>query len=301
MVGQLTINAQPLSGHGEGFLSFVTNSFFVAAIVTGLIVWFVRRAMAKRALVPDGRQNLVEFLVEALYKQIEGVVGERIAPKVFPLLASLFIFILTANLFGLLPGVGTFGMGPKSGFLTIAEQHEGGGEAPAEAHAAPHGAFDQFVPLLRPATADLNMTLGLALLFMCFWVWITVKEGGVWNFIKHTFGPKGGATGLLGAFMAVIFLGVGFIELVSIAIRPVSLSLRLFGNIYAGENLMHAMSTLGEKLHFPTAVAYIMKVLLPIPFFFLEILVAIVQALVFMLLCTVYIQLSTAHEEEAHH
>ena len=145
------------------------------------------------------------------------------------------------------------------------------------------------------------MTVGLALVFMTFWVWITLKEGGLWNFIKHTFGPKGAVTGLMGVFMVVIFLGVGIIELISIAIRPVSLSLRLFGNIFAGETLMHSMASLGEMLHFPAWLAFITKSLLPIPFFFLEILVGAVQALVFLLLCAVYIQLSTSHEEEGHH
>jgi F-type H+-transporting ATPase subunit a len=306
LLGQLPIGAEPLSGNRQGFWSFLTNSVFVSAIVTGLILWFVRRAMAKRALVPDGKQNFVEYLVEALYKQIESVVGKRIAPKVFPLLASIFIFILTANWFGLLPGVGTFGMGPKSGFLTIAEQHHGGGgeagAAVAEAgHGAATGAFDHFIPLLRPATADLNMTVALALLFMVFWVWLTLSEAGLWHFLKHTFGPKGGVKGLLGLFLAVIFFGVGIIEVISIAIRPVSLSLRLYGNIFAGENLLHAMAGLGEMLHFPPVLAFLVKCLLPVPFLFLELLVGAVQALVFMLLCSVYIQLAVPSEEEAHH
>jgi F-type H+-transporting ATPase subunit a len=298
VLAEVSIKALPLSGKEVGT---ITNSVVVAMIVTGLILWFVRGAMARPTLVPGRRQNLVEAMVELLYTQIENVVGKRVAPKVFPLLATLFIYILTANWFGLLPGVGTFGFGPTDGFLTISSQAHG---APAEPiageHAAAVGGYHSFIPLLRPATADLNMTVGLALVFMTFWVWITLKEGGLWNFIKHTFGPKGDVGGLLGVFMVLIFLGVGVIEIVSIAIRPVSLSLRLFGNIFAGETLMHSMASLGEMLHFPTWLSFIMKSLLPVPFFFLEILVGAVQALVFLLLCAVYIQLSTAYEE-AHH
>jgi len=90
---------------------------------------------------------------------------------------------------------------------------------------------------------------------------------------------------------------------VSIAFRPVSLSLRLFGNIFAGENLLTAMINLGNDLGLPTWVSYIFSVTIPVPFYFLEILVGMLQALVFMLLCSVYIQLSTSHDEEevGHH
>ena len=85
--------------------------------------------------------------------------------------------------------------------------------------------------------------------------------------------------------MIPIFAFVGVIEVISIAFRPVSLSLRLFGNIYAGENLMHTMSDeLGETMGFPTALSFLMKVIVPIPFYFLELLVGVVQALVFTLL-----------------
>ncbi|MGI8603497.1 MAG: F0F1 ATP synthase subunit A [Verrucomicrobiales bacterium] len=300
LLAEVSIKALPLSG---GEVGAITNSVLVAVIVTALILWFVRRAMLRPALVPGQRQNLVEMVVEFLYIQIENVVGKKVAPKAFPLLATIFIYVLTANWFGLLPGVGTFGLGPTDGFLTIAPHaHVEEAAEHAPQHGSPHAhRYQTFIPLLRPATADLNMTLGLALVFMAFWVWITLKEGGLWNFIKHTFGPKGGVTGLLGVFMIIIFLGVGVIELISIAIRPVSLSLRLFGNIFAGETLMHAMASLGEMLNFPAWLAFIMKTLLPVPFFFMELLVGAVQALVFMLLCSVYIQLSTTHEDEAHH
>ena len=90
------------------------------------------------------------------------------------------------------------------------------------------------------------------------------------------------------------------IEVISIAFRPVSLSLRLFGNIYAGENLMHTMSDLGETMGMPLRVSFLMKVIIPIPFYFLELLVGVVQALVFTLLCAVYIKLTTSHEDGAH-
>jgi len=242
-----------------------------------VILVLARRATAKMQLVPSGAQNLFEVLVEGLYDMLEGIVGKRLIGRTFPLLATIFIFILAANWFGLVPGVGTIGFGEKTGPLTLKEIEH---------------------PLLRPSNADLNMTLAMALLFMCLWVYWTFTETGPVNFLKHTFLPKGGVTGLMWFLLLPIFIFVGLIELLSIAFRSVSLSLRLFGNIFAGENLMHAMSSMGDKL--PAPFSFLLSVALPLPFYFLELLVGLIQALVFMLLCAVYIQLSTTHDEEEH-
>ncbi|MCB1232890.1 MAG: F0F1 ATP synthase subunit A, partial [Verrucomicrobiae bacterium] len=100
--------------------------------------------------------------------------------------------------------------------------------------------------------------------------------------------------------MAVIFFIVGIIEVVSIVFRPISLSFRLFGNIFAGETLLHMMGELGSVMGLEGVPAFISRLILPIPFYFMEILVGLVQAIVFTLLCAVYVQLSTAHDEEEH-
>jgi F-type H+-transporting ATPase subunit a len=195
--------------------------------------------------------------------------------RTFALLATIFIYILTSNWFGLLPGVGTIGFGEKSGPLALSEVTS---------------------PLLRSASADLNMTLAIAGLFMVMWLYWTFKVTGPIQFIKHTFGPKGGLTGFLKFALIPVFAFVGVVELISIAFRLVSLSMRLYGNVFAGENLLHAMSTLGDKL--PLPIAYLSSIVLPLPFYFLELPVGLIQAFVFMLLCAVYIQLSTTHDEE---
>ena len=269
----VSITAQPISESAKWF----TNSIFVSILVTVIILILARRATAKMQLVPTGTQNLFEAMVEGLYDMLEGIVGKHMIGKTFSLLATIFIFILTANWFGLLPGVGTIGFGEKVGPLTLREVDH---------------------PLLRPANADLNMTLAMAALFMILWIYWTLTETGPVQFLKHTFLPKGGVTGFLKLIMIPIFFFVGVIELISIAFRPVSLSLRLFGNIFAGENLMHAMSSMGDKL--PPPFSFLLSVALPLPFYFLELLVGLIQAVVFMLLCAVYIQLSTTHDEEEH-
>jgi F-type H+-transporting ATPase subunit a len=271
---ELTVTANPLIPMAGWF----TNSMLVTMIVTVLVVVWARRSTAKMTLVPSGTQNLFEAVVETLYLTFEGIVGKHMIPKVFSLIGTLFIFILTANWFGLVPGVGTIGFGePAGGFLALKEIKQ---------------------PLLRAANADLNMTLGMALFFMVWWVVWTVQEVGVIGFLKHTFAPKGDVKGALWFVLLPLFLFVGVIEIISIAIRPVSLSFRLFGNIYAGETLLHTMSSVGIAL--PAPINWISMVLFPLPFYFLELLVGLLQAFVFAMLCAVYIKLSTEHEGGGH-
>ena len=280
LLAQIPLNAERLGApESSSFFSHIfTNSLIVAAIVAALVLIFARRATARMELVPTrASQNIFESMIEALYDMLEGIVGPHMVARAFPLLATLFLFILASNWFGLLPGVGTVGFGSGRGpLLSLSELT---------------------APLLRPANADLNLTLGMALVFMVFWAIWSYQELGVGGFISHTFGPKGDIQGILKYPLIAIFAFVGVIEVISIAFRPVSLSLRLFGNIYAGENLMHTMSDLGETMGFPTPVAFLMKVFVPIPFYFLELLVGVVQALVFTLLCAVYIKLTTSHDD----
>jgi F-type H+-transporting ATPase subunit a len=312
-------------------LGWLTSSIFVAALVTLLILWFCRKATRNVQRIPNGAQNFVEFIVEFLFGQVEGIVGKKVAPRAFPLLATIFIFVLVSNWFGLLPGVGTVGFGPKKGFLTLdsgghaahAEEAShvplpeaapkpedvatSGAELPADhsdqanaeepaaddAHGDHHNAIR---PLLRPSTADMNMTLAMAAVFMLVWFWLTMTELGPWGFIKHTFAPKGGLKGFVGLILIPIFLFVGVIEIVSIVFRPMSLSLRLYGNVFAGESLLHTMATIGSN--WGPIGSFLSAVFLPLPFYFLELLVGVLQAMVFSLLCAVYIQLSTSHDEE---
>jgi len=282
LLGEVSMTAEPFL---PSLPSFITNSLFVATIVMLLVLWAARKATKKVERVPSGFQNFFEFIVEFLYGQVEQIVGPKVAPKCFGLLATIFIYVLVANWFGLLPGVGTIGFVEKTATLSsdglpISEEH--------------------FKPILRPATADVNQTLGMAICFMLLWFYLTIKETGVWGFIKHTFAAPGDVIGAMRYVLAPIFMFVGAIEIVSICLRPVSLSLRLFGNVFAGENLLHLMGSMGEKFGMGPVVEFICAIILPLPFYFMELLVGILQAMVFALLCAVYIQLSTSHGEEDH-
>src|SRR5947207_9461547 len=227
-------------------------------------------AMRIHKHIPGRRKNFWELLVEVLYNFQEGIVGRKLVHKTFWFFATLFIFILFVNWFGLIPGVGTIGWGhrdPVSGIFQVNR------------------------PLLRGGNADLNMTTAMAAIFFVLWFIWAIQAQGVGGFLKHLFAPKGETTGILKVLMAVIFFMVGWLEVVSILFRPISLSFRLFGNIYAGESILEAMSTMIPWLSW----------LLPIPFYFMELVVGVVQALVFMLLTAVFTMLIAQHDEGPEH
>jgi F-type H+-transporting ATPase subunit a len=250
----------------------ITNSMLVTWIVAAGIIVFAQAATRKIKRIPTGAQNFWEWLVEGLYSFLESVIGPQLVKKTFWFFATIFIFILFLNWFGLIPGVGTVGWGH---------------------HDPATNAFHVDRPLLRGANADLNLTLAMASVFFVLWLIWAIQANGVGGFILHLFGPKGETSGLLKALMIVVFFLVGWLEVVSILFRPVSLSFRLYGNIYAGEDMLESMANLVPSLSW----------LIPIPFYFMELLVGIVQALVFMLLTAVFTLLIAQHEpgHEAHH
>lgn len=245
----------------------VTNSMVVTWAVALSLIIFAQIATRKMKLVPEGAQNFWEWMVESLYDFLEGIIGRHLVQRTFWFFATIFIFILFANWVGLIPGIGTIGWG----------RHE-------------DGKFILEHPWFRGANADLNMTLAMALIFFACWIYWALREIGPFGFIMHLFAPKGETTGALKVLMVVVFFAVGLLEIFSILFRPVSLSFRLYGNIFAGENMLEAMSRLIPGFGW----------LLPIPFYFMELLVGFVQALVFMLLTAVFTMLICQHEEEGH-
>ena len=241
----------------------ITNSIVVSWIVAlGLIV-AAHVATRNMKPVPGGLQNFFEWLVESLYGFLEGIIGPHLVKRTFWFFATIFIFILATNWMGLIPGVESIGWGQQTTHGFVVDQ-----------------------PLFRGVNADVNMTLAMALVFFACWIIWALQEVGPIGFLKELFAPTGETTGLLKLLMIFVFFVAGCLEIISILFRPVSLSFRLYGNIFAGENLSDATAKMVPGLGW----------LLPIPFYFLELLVGLVQALVFMLLTAVFTMLICQHE-----
>ena len=247
----------------------ITNSMLVTWIIAACIIILAQTAMRNPKPIPGFRQNFWEWLVEGLYNFLENIIGRDLVQKGFWFYATIFIFILFVNWLGLIPGIGTIGWGHYD--------------------ASRHFQVDR--PLLRGGNADLNMTTAMSAVFFVMWFIWAIQANGVGGFLKELFGPKGETTGVIKILMVVIFFAVGWLEVISILFRPVALSFRLFGNVYAGESILEAMSTMTPWL----------SPILPIPFYFLEVLVGFVQALVFMLLTAVFTMLIAEHQEGPEH
>lgn len=240
----------------------ITNSMITSWIVAAVLILAVRLAAGRPKLVPSKGQAIVESLVQGVLDLTAPIVGAKVARHTFPLLVGLFTYILIQNWSGLFPGVAT---------LKIMEN-------------------GQWQELIRPGNADMNGTIALALVAMTCWLYFILRFAGPKLILHDIFGNKADKKEIPAAiyyFLFLIFFAVGLIEVVSIAFRPISLSFRLFGNVFGGENLLHAMSSM---------CAWV----LPFPFYLLELLIGFVQALVFTLLVSVYIGLICNHGDEHH-
>lgn len=175
-------------------------------------------------MIPEGMQNFAEWLVESVYDFFGTILGDHLVKRTFWFYGSVFFFILVNNYLGLIPGVGT--MGWKISHESLSEYY--------------------FLPWMRGGNADLNLTAAMAFTFAALWFYWAISENGFKGFLAHIFAPKGMAGPLL-IIGVPIFLFVGILEMVSIAIRPVALSFRLYGNIYGGEQTLESLMMLVPK------------------------------------------------------
>jgi len=243
----------------------VTNSMVTSWVVAIVLIIAIRLAIRRPKLIPTRGQAIVEFMVQGILDLTGPIVGPKVAKPTFPLLIALFTFILIQNWSGLFPGVGTIYM----------VDHSTGG----------------WMELIRPGNADLNSTGALAVVAIACWFYFIMRYAGPIFVLKDIFGNKADQKEVPAVIyypLFIIFFLVGIIEVISIAFRPISLSLRLFGNVFGGESLMHAMSGM-------------QKWGLPAPFYLLELLIGFVQAFVFTLLVSVYIGLICNHGDDHAH
>lgn len=227
----------------------VTNTLIMAWVAMAVLVGFsliVRRRLA--SLPVSGAQNFAEAVIENSLSFVESVVGSRKdAERFFPIVATIFFFVLLSNWLGIFPGIGSVG------FREVGE----------------HG--EVFVPLLRSANSDVNMTLALAVSSV-----VIVQVFGVATLGVFTYGKK-----YLNFSNPILFF-VGLLEIISEIAKMISFSFRLFGNIFAGEVLL-------------TVIAFLLPFIAPLPFLGLELFVGFMQALVFAMLTLVFLKVATEH------
>ena len=251
----------------------VTNTMINASLATllfAIFAFFLNLGIKKYYLTdeaPKGLVNFFESILEIFLEQIDNVTKDRKKTLQFlPIVGGIFLFILVCNWMSQIPGTGTFGIW-RAGEL---------------------------IPIFRPASSDLNLTLAMAIFVVVlshilgivmigFFKYANkfIKLGDLYQAIK--------SFSLLKIFVAIIEFFVGLLEIISEVAKMLSLSLRLFGNIFAGEVLL-------------TVIASLIAFLVPLPFLALELLVGIVQAMVFSLLTLVYLTIATTpvHHAETH-
>ncbi|MDD5040126.1 MAG: F0F1 ATP synthase subunit A [Patescibacteria group bacterium] len=260
-----TLYAEPIFTVGP---FSVTNSLINSWAVVLLLVVFAFVIRKKIARIPRGIQNLFEMVVEGAMGMADSVTGDRKkTERIFPFVFAAFLFILLNNWLGLIPGIGSIG------FL-----EQGHGES-------------VFIPFFRGGTADLNTTLALALIAVVGSNLFGIITVGIWKHFNKFVNIKVLAEVPVKirkqptlAFVNPIKFFVGIIEIIGEAAKIASLSFRLFGNIFAGEVLLSSM-------------AVIFAFVLPVPFMFLEIIVGVIQALIFSMLMLVYFTIASTAEE----
>jgi F-type H+-transporting ATPase subunit a len=262
---EATLFAEPLGYIGN---LTVTNSLLASWISVIILVIFLFAVGRKVKKVPRGLQNIFEIILEKALELADSVTGSRKkSEKFLPIALALFLFIFVNNWMGLLPGMGTIG------FNEIAEGHK------------------IFIPLFRGGTADINTTLALALFAVIASHIAGVLTIGTWNYFNKFVNIKLllEIPGKIRKDFTIILVNpikifVGLVEIISEFAKMASLTFRLFGNIFAGEVLLASMMAL---------FAYV----LPLPFMFLEMIVGIIQALIFSILALVYMTIATQEHE----
>lgn len=303
----ISLSAEPIFTFGG--VTF-TNSMLTSVIVSGILILFA--ILVNRSLTdtkkPTGLQNFAEWIIESLFNLVHSITGDlKKTSLFFPVIATFFLFILFNNWFGLLPGVGTIvkTSAVESHAAVVEQEHEttamqDSHEEPVTAqehtttsvekntehtetavteptaktadatteHGSAEPAHKPATPILRPATADLNTTIALGLISV-----VLVQVFG-FNFLKFSYFTK------YFNFSSPIMFFVGILELISEVGKILSFGFRLFGNVFAGEVLL-------------AVIMWLAGVVVPMPFYGLEIFVGFIQALVFAMLSLVFFNMAT--------
>jgi F-type H+-transporting ATPase subunit a len=270
-VAPITVAAEPIPGlviSIDGFRIPVTNSLLTTWLTMALLMLFALWVrLGGLRTVPRGIQNVAEAMIEALYGLVESIAGPRWAPSFFPIVATIFLFVLVSNWLDLLTPI-----------------------LAAVGFRNPH-AEGEIIPILRSPSTDLNFTIALALISVALTQYYGIRAngllkygskfvnvGGIAKFVRISQGKeKGNAMGAL--FMGLIDFYMGIVELISEFAKIISFSFRLFGNIFAGEVLL-------------LVIPYLLSFLVPLPFLALETFVGLIQAFIFAVLTLAFFSMA---------
>ncbi|RPI51490.1 MAG: F0F1 ATP synthase subunit A [Chloroflexi bacterium] len=304
---EISIPAEPVF---ELFGFAITNTL-LSSWLTMLVLILGSWAITRRMKVVPGRwQGLLEMVIEGFWKLVEGAAGPKWTPRFFPIVMTIFLFVLTSNWMGLTPLFGGWGVLHHAeegghpvvwtsdthslGILVKGEEQEA---AAGDAAAEEQGDRYILAPMFRAATTDMNVTLALAVVAVALTQWFGLRSLGlgyltkfvaVGGIVKAFTRPGLGCGGRIGAFfMGIIDIFIGIVESISELGKVVSFSFRLFGNIFAGEVLLGVM-------------AFLIPYVISLPFFGLELFVGLVQALVFMMLSVAFFVVATSGHGEGH-
>lgn len=263
---EATLFAEPIAHVGH---FTITNSLLASWIAVIILIALFYSIGKKIRKIPKGIQNVFEIIVEKALDLADSVTGNRKkSEKFLPIILTLFLFVLVNNWLGLFPGVGTIGFNETE------------------------GAYSVFVPLLRGGTADINTTLALALFSVIASHVLGIVAIGVWSYLNKYINLEAfrEIPGKIRKDVSIVLVNpikafVGIVEMIGEIAKVASLSFRLFGNIFAGEVLLASMMAI---------FAYF----LPLPFIFLEIIVGLIQALIFSMLTLVYFAVATENHAE---
>ncbi|HEX5429738.1 MAG TPA: F0F1 ATP synthase subunit A [Patescibacteria group bacterium] len=246
----------------------ITNAYIDSCLVVVLFLVLGLIIRKKNSIIPRGIQNVMEAALEFMLGYIDQVTHDRKRSlQILPIIGGIFSFILVCNYLELIPGSGSIGR-----WLLVDGQK-------------------QLVPLFRSPDSDLNLTLAMAVFAVLFSHIMGVVSVGIFRyankFVKLWDIIKSFSRGGLSIMTAVIEFGVGLLEILSEVAKLVSLSFRLFGNVFAGGILL-------------AIIAGLFAYLLPLPFMMLELIVGLIQALVFAMLALTYFVVATAPIHEEH-
>jgi F-type H+-transporting ATPase subunit a len=291
----------------------ITNTMVTSWLVVALMIGLVYLASRRWELVPRGVQNLLEAIIEVFYNLVVSIVGEKNGRRFFPVVATIFFFILFANWFSLFPIFNVIGLGQESDHGFVMEKTDLGPlpttyvglsspgqlqgqtideEDPEAAQKAEEerdkGNFvGELRPFLRGINTDLNTPLALAIMSAIFVEFWGISTLGFFTYGRKFFNFGGVLRGIRRFSLGQVFQGaidafVGFLELVSEMVRLISFTFRLFGNMFAGEVVILMFT-------------FLIPLVFTLPVYGLELFVGLIQAFIFALLTLAFGMMAVSH------